>query len=148
MSENYRVGLDVTDFSDNGRRQPVSRVTLLVDDASVVTSGDDTGLEITADCPYATQEMADAILEQVKGYAYQAFAAGAANLDPAAELGDSITVSGVYSVISSLTDRGDGYRMCPRRARRSSRTVPVRGAHDAGAQPEARRDALGHHKDR
>lgn len=109
MSENYRVGLDVTDFSDNGRRRPVSRVTLLVDDTSVVTSGDDTGLEITADCPYATQEMADAILEQVKGYAYQAFAAGAANLDPAAELGDSITVSGVYSVISSLTDRGDGY---------------------------------------
>lgn len=109
MSENYRVGLDITEFQDNGRRRPVSRVTLLVDEENAFTAGDDTGLEITADCPYATQEMADAVLAQVQGYEYQAFTAGAANVDPAAELGDSITVSGVYSVISSFSDHGDGY---------------------------------------
>lgn len=109
MSENYRVGLDITDFQDNGKRRPISRVTLLVDGENAVTAGDDTGLAITADCPYATQEMADAVLSQVKGYEYQAFTAGAANLDPAAELGDSITTGGIYSVIGALTDRGDGY---------------------------------------
>ena len=109
MSENYRVGLDVVTLDDNGKRRPVSRVTLKLDDENVVTAGDDTGLELSADCPYATQEMADAVLAQLRGYTYQAYAAGAVNIDPAMELGDSITAGSVYSVIGRVTDHGDGY---------------------------------------
>lgn len=109
MSEKHFVGLDVTSFEDNGKMLPVSRVTLNVDDDTVLTAGDDTGYEIVADCPHATQSMVNALLSQFKGYRYQMFTADSANLDPAAELGDGITVGNVYSVISRLDDDGSGY---------------------------------------
>lgn len=109
MSNKHYVGLDLVSFSDNGKYKPVSRVTLLIDDENSVTSGDDTGMELVSTCHHATQAMADALLAQFKGYEYSAFEAVAANLDPAAELGDGITADGHYSVISRLSDNGDGY---------------------------------------
>ena len=89
--------------------RPVSRVTFLLDDENSVTAGDDTGKEITASNPHATQAMADAVLARLKGYQYHAFEAGSANLDPAAELGDGITAGGVYVFIGRLNDDGLGY---------------------------------------
>lgn len=109
MSDKFFVGLDLTSAEDNGIQRPISRVTLLLDDENSVTAGDDTGTELLADCPHATQAMADAILAQVKGYRYQMFEADDAALDPAAELGDGITAGGLYSVISRLDDDGSGY---------------------------------------
>lgn len=109
MSDKHFVGLKLTGFEDNGKQRPISRVTLKRDDENAVTAGDDTGAELIADCPHATQAMCDAILRKVKGYAYQAYRADDANLDPAAELGDGITASGVYSVISRIDDDGSGY---------------------------------------
>lgn len=109
MSDKTFVGLDITGFENTGKYRPVSRVTLLVDDENVYTAGDDTGLELSASCPHATQEMANALLEQLQGYQYQSFTADAANLDPAAELGDGVTVNGIYSIISQLDDDGRGF---------------------------------------
>lgn len=109
MSEKYYVGGDITSFSDNGRYKPISRVTLLVDDDNSLTAGDDTGMEIVASCPHATQPMVNALLQTMKGYQYQAYEAGAANIDPAAELGDGVTVAGVYSPLSKISDDGRGY---------------------------------------
>lgn len=109
MSDKFFVGLDLTGVEDNGRQRPISRVTLLLDDENSVTAGDDTGAELAADCPHATQAMADAILAQVRGCQYQMFSADDAALDPAAELGDGVTAGGVYSVISRLSDDGSGY---------------------------------------
>ena len=109
LSEQFFVGLDITGFENTGKYKPISRVTLIVDDESVLTAGDDTGLEITASCPHATQDMVNTLLSQLQGYEYQSFTADAANLDPSAELGDGVTVSGLYSFISSLEDDGDGY---------------------------------------
>ena len=109
MSDKTFVGLDITGFENTGKYRPVSRVTLLVDDEKVYTAGDDTGLELSASCPHATQEMADALLAQLQGYQYQSFTADAANLDPAAELGDGVTVNGIYSIISQLDDDGRGF---------------------------------------
>lgn len=109
MSDKTFVGLDITGFENTGKYRPVSRVTLLVDDENVYTAGDDTGLELTASCPHATQEMANALLAQLQGYQYQSFTADAANLDPAAELGDGVTVNGIYSIISQLDDDGRGF---------------------------------------
>lgn len=105
----FFVGDDITSFEDNGRQLPISRVTLKVDDESVLTAGDDTGMELEADCPHATRAMVNAILAKVKGYRYQMFSAGDAGLDPSAELGDGITAGGVYSVISRLSDDGSGF---------------------------------------
>lgn len=109
MSDKTFVGLDITGFENTGKYRPVSRVTLMVDDENVYTAGDDTGLELTASCPHATQEMVNALLAQLQGYQYQSFTADAANLDPAAELGDGVTVNGVYSIISQLGDDGRGF---------------------------------------
>ena len=109
MSEKYFVGNDITSFSDNGKYKPISRVTLLVDDENSLTAGDDTGMEIVASCPHATQSMVNSLLQTMKGYQYQAYEAGAANIDPAAELGDGVTVGGVYSPLSKIIDNGRGY---------------------------------------
>lgn len=109
MSEKYYVGKDVTSFSDKGKYKPISRVTLLVDDENSLTAGDDTGMEVVASCPHATQPMVNALLQTMKGYQYQAYEAGAANIDPAAELGDGVTVGGIYSPLSKLSDDGRGY---------------------------------------
>lgn len=109
MSDKYYVGGDITSFADNGKYKPISRVTLLVDDENSLTAGDDTGMEVIASCPHATQAMVNALLQTMKGYQYQAYEAGAANIDPAAELGDGVTVGGIYSPLSKLSDDGRGY---------------------------------------
>lgn len=109
MSEKYYVGADLVTYSNNGKYKPVSRITLAVDDSKVITAGDDTGLEIYAACPHATQEMANALLSKLKGYVYQSFEAGEANLNPSAELGDGITAGGIYGIISKNDDDGSGY---------------------------------------
>lgn len=109
MSDKYYVGGDITSFSDNGKYKPISRVTLLVDDENSLTAGDDTGMEVIASCPHATQPMVNALLQTMKGYQYQAYEADAANIDPAAELGDGVTVGGIYSPLSKLSDDGRGY---------------------------------------
>lgn len=109
MSEKYYVGKDVTSFSDKGKYKPISRVTLLVDDENSLTAGDDTGMEVIASCPHATQPMVNALLQTMKGYRYQAYEASAANIDPAAELGDGVTVGGIYSPLSKVSDDGRGY---------------------------------------
>lgn len=109
MSEKYFVGQDMTSFADNGRYKPISRVTLLLDDEKSLTAGDDTGMEITASCPHATQAMVNALLQKMKGYQYQAYEAGVANIDPAAELGDGVNVGGLYSPLSRIADDGRGY---------------------------------------
>ena len=109
MSDKHFVGLDLTSFEAKKQMRPVSRVTFLIDDENSVTAGDDTGLEIVASNPHATQAMANAVLARLKGYRYHAFEAGSANLDPAAELGDGITAGGVYGFIGRLNDDGNGY---------------------------------------
>lgn len=109
MSDKYYVGGDITSFANNGKYKPISRVTLLVDDENSLTAGDDTGMEVIASCPHATQPMVNALLQTMKGYRYQAYEAGAANIDPAAELGDGVTVGGIYSPLSKLSDDGRGY---------------------------------------
>ena len=109
MSDKHFIGKRLFSFSDNGLRDPVSRVTLLVDDNKAVTAGDDTGLELVANCPYADETLAQTLLNTARGYQYRAFDAQSADLDPAAELGDGITADGVYSILAGLTDKGDGY---------------------------------------
>lgn len=99
----------MTDFVDNGIRQKITSVTLQTANDQTITAGRYDGIDLYALCPYATQEMALAILVQVQNYQYQAFDAKAAGLDPAAELGDGVNVCGIYGVLSSIEDHGDGF---------------------------------------
>lgn len=109
MFDKHFVGLNLTGIEDNGTQRPVSRVTLRVDDSKVLTAGDDTGVELAADCPHATQAMVNSILANVRGLQYRMYNADNAALDPAAELGDGGTFGDVYSVISRIADDGSGY---------------------------------------
>lgn len=105
--EKFFVGFDLTGFEDNGTQNPISRVTLLMDDENYLTQGDDSGITLEAKCPHATQAMVNAIYASVKGKTYNMFTAENARLDPAAELGDGVTAGRVYSFISRLSDDGN-----------------------------------------
>lgn len=86
-------------------RQPVydgySKIVIQVSDDVEYTAGTDSGRTLTLSCPWGNQEMADRILSKVKGFQYQPYTASGAYLDPAAELGDGVTIGNVYSGIFS-----------------------------------------------
>lgn len=65
--------------------------------AIVVESGNTDGRTLEIKNPLGTQEMADNILADIQGYQYQPLSATGALLNPAAEMGDGVTVNGVYS---------------------------------------------------
>ena len=82
-----------------------SKVVINVTAELYYESGNDTGRTLTISCPWGTQAMADNILASLEGYQYQPYEAQNALLDPAAELGDGLTVNGVYGGIFKLTVR-------------------------------------------
>lgn len=71
------------------------------------SAGNNSGYVLEVDNPLGTQEMAYSILAGLKlrGVSYQPFNAESAILDPAAEIGDNITVNGLDSVIMATTTK-------------------------------------------
>lgn len=61
------------------------------------TAGNDTGRTLEVNNEWGTQQMANTILARIRGFQYQPFQAVEALVDPAVELGDGITVNGIYS---------------------------------------------------
>ena len=76
-------------------------VKLWLDNTNFVFSGNENGRVLEADFPWATQEIADNVLASIVGFEYQPFSAQNALINPAAELGDGVSVGGVYSVLAS-----------------------------------------------
>lgn len=101
MSDKIFLGSQASDM-DTGDIFQVTRVNLNVDSDNYYTAGNDTGQTIEVTCPWGTQAMADSILASLQGHQYQPYTASDALLDPAAEIGDAVTVGGVYSVIASI----------------------------------------------
>ena len=79
--------------------QSWSRVVIQVDDDLSYTAGTETGRTLTVSIPYGTQQMAEDMLQRLRGKSYQPFSAGSSIVDPAAELGDAVEVRGVYGGI-------------------------------------------------
>lgn len=77
----------------------VSKIVIQVSDEMEIVSGSDTGRTVTIVCPWGTQEMADNLLADMRGYQYQPLQADGALLDPASELGDAVTVKDTYGGI-------------------------------------------------
>ena len=88
--------------------EAVSKVILAVSDDTAYIAGDDTGRTVEITNPYGTQTMANNILQALKNYTYTPAMATEAILDPAAELGDGITMGGVYTVLAQSTLTFDG----------------------------------------
>ncbi|MBR2132910.1 MAG: tail fiber domain-containing protein [Oscillospiraceae bacterium] len=82
--------------------RPVSKVVMWIDNDNCIEVGDETGRTVELYCPYGTDSIAQYALSSLRGYDYRPFEAEDALVDPAAELGDGITVGGMYSFIGVL----------------------------------------------
>ena len=100
MSDKVYLGQNASDLDYDEKAAKISRVNLAVDSDHIYTSGDDTGRTLEVSCPWGSQAMADSILAKVRGIEYQPYEASDALLDPATEIGDGITLGGVYSVLA------------------------------------------------
>lgn len=94
------VGQKALSLTEYEKSAPISGVILWVDDENCYEAGDETGTVIEADCPYATQEMANSLLTTLQGYEYKGLEAGGAKVSPIAELGDGMTVNGLYTQLA------------------------------------------------
>lgn len=104
------LGSNVSDLDTGGQTLAISRVILTVDGETSYISGDESGKTIEKSCPWGSQAMADRILASVKGVRYRPFTGTDGMLDLAAEVGDGITVGGVYSVLAQTDITFD--RLC------------------------------------
>lgn len=102
MDKTY-LGRRLAKFSPGIASKPISKVELLNDNGDVVgVSGSDTGRTLTALQPDGTNAMAAAILAKVSGYKHVGYEGSQALLDPAVELGDAVTVDGLYVPLIAL----------------------------------------------
>lgn len=77
-----------------------SKVILNIDDETQASSGTDTGRTLELDNPlFGSQTVAAKMLQRLRGYQYQPYIAQGALVDPAAEMGDAISVNDVYGGI-------------------------------------------------
>ena len=76
-----------------------SKVVIIVSDEIEYAAGTDSGRTLRLTCPWGTPEMAQNILESVRGFQYQPYTAEGAMIDPAVELGDGVTANNVYGGI-------------------------------------------------
>lgn len=76
-----------------------SRVVITVSDELEYTAGNNTGRTLRLTCPWGTKQMAKDILADIRGFQYQPYTAEGAFLDPAAELGDTVTAGNIHSGI-------------------------------------------------
>ena len=106
MSDKIFVGNAASSLTEADKLLPYSKVTV-TDGTNSYTSGDSTGRELTVNVPLLPTgngaTLAANILAAVKNYRYQPYEAAGALLDPAAELGDGVTVGGIYGGIHAKT---------------------------------------------
>lgn len=99
MNNKYYVGKNAQDF-EKYDDVTISGIILKDNNASEFQVGDQNGYVLQIKCKYATQQMADELFGLLGGKVYRGYRATNANLDPLAELGDGITVNGLYSVLA------------------------------------------------
>ena len=102
MSDAVNILRSMESFDKAEQFDGFSRVVIIVSDEIEYSSGNHTGRTLTLNCPWGTQEIADNILQSIKGFQYQPMTANGALVDPSAEIGDGISANGVYSGVYSL----------------------------------------------
>ena len=100
MNGSVYVGQKALSLTEYEKTAPISGVILWVDDENCYEAGDETGTVIEQDCPYASQEMANNLLATLQGYSYQGLEANGAKVSPISELGDGLTVNGLYTQLA------------------------------------------------
>lgn len=97
------VGQSIQQLNSSPDWGSYSKVILRTGDGEGYEAGDDSGLTLEADCPYANQAIADAVLASLQGESYKPYDGSGAYITPAAEIGDGMSSDGFYSGIYSLS---------------------------------------------
>ena len=102
MSSSVNILRNMVSFDKAEQFDGFSKVVIIVSDEIEYSAGIETGRTLTLNCPWGTQEVANNILESIKGFQYQPMTAEDALVDPSIEIGDGISANGVYSGAYSL----------------------------------------------
>lgn len=98
LSESVFIGRSAKGYTSTPELPKYTKVRINVDDDSFYEAGTgDNVLEL--DCPWGSQQMANDILDSIGEFVYRPYDTEWAKLDPAAELGDGVTINGVFSGI-------------------------------------------------
>ena len=100
MNGKVYVGKRALSIKWPGDYAAITGVRLWVDDENVYEAGDESGVVLEADCPYASQEIANSVLAGVQGYQYKPVVTTGAEVSPIVELGDGLTVDGEYTQLA------------------------------------------------
>ena len=101
LSENVYIGQNAAGYTTTPELRPYTKVRINIDDETCYEAGSgDNVLEL--ECPWGTQQMANDILESIKGFVYRPYDTEWAILDPTAELGDGVTINGMFSGLYSI----------------------------------------------
>lgn len=102
MDKTY-IGLSLSSLTPGLESKPVTGVRLLDTNGDITgEAGSESGRVIEAVHPDGTNEMAASILSKITGMVYRPYDGQGAILDPSAELGDGVTVGGMYSILVSM----------------------------------------------
>ena len=102
MSSSVNILRNIVSFDKAEQFDGFSKVVIIVSDEIEYSAGTETGRTLTLNCPWGTQEIANNILQSIKGFQYQPMTAENALVDPSVEIGDGISANGVYSGVYSL----------------------------------------------
>lgn len=102
MSNSVNILRNMVTFDKAEQFDGFSKVIIIVSDEVEYSAGTETGRTLTLNCPWGTQEIANNILQSIKGFQYQPMTAENALVDPSVEIGDGISANGVYSGVYSL----------------------------------------------
>ena len=111
MSDRFFLGKRVQNLDESPEYEPISRVRIHYgEDANgnpiIYEAGSESGRTIDIDNPLMDPQSGRAIAENVlaaiQGYKYKPYQASGAILDPAAEIGDAVSVADVYSVLAEV----------------------------------------------
>ena len=102
MSDSVNILRNMVSFDKAEQFDGYSKVIVIVSDEIEYSAGTDTGRTLILNCPWGTQDIANNILQSIKGFQYQPMTAEDALVDPSVEIGDGISANGVYSGVYSL----------------------------------------------
>ena len=105
MTEIVNVGRDAASMVEAPKQPAYTGVKIYVGKDSsgadlYYSAGTDTGTVLEIENPWGTQAIANNILTAISGYSYKPMQADSTLIDPAAEMGDAITVNKAYSVLA------------------------------------------------
>lgn len=99
MSDTTYIGRKLRSLRSAPQFDGFSKVVITVSEDLEYSAGNNTGRTLRLTCPWGTKQMAKDILADIRGFQYQPYTAEGAFLDPAAELGDTVTAGNIHSGI-------------------------------------------------